>query len=392
MKPMNFLIFFLAFLLVYFGVNYYVYLRGWQAFRTVSGIKPYYIFTFSFLSLAYIIMRFTGAYLPGFIHALLYWIGAFWFTGLLFLFLSVVFVDILRLINYLIPFFPAAILANPAKTKLITGIAVISFVALLNLAGYINTLFPAIIKLDIKIDKPLSKFKSTTIALVSDIHMGTLVGTNRVALMVKKINAANPDMVILAGDLIDEIQEPVFRNDVGSPLRNLKAKSLYAVTGNHEYIGGVESAVRYIESLGIKVLRDTCARINNELTLCGREDRSKGGRFQGKGRKELSELLKQVDFKDPVILLDHQPYHFEDVVKNKVDLQLSGHTHQGQFWPISLITNKIYELSHGYLKKGISQFYVSNGFGTWGPPIRLGNRPEIVIIHLYNSPGKTQGS
>jgi uncharacterized protein len=81
-------------------------------------------------------------------------------------------------------------------------------------------------------------------------------------------------------------------------------------------------------------------------------------------------------------MMDHQPFHLEDAVNNHVDLQLSGHTHHGQMWPFNYITEKVYELSWGYLKKGATHFYVSCGAGTWGPPVRVGNTPEIINIQL----------
>jgi len=174
----------------------------------------------------------------------------------------------------------------------------------------------------------------------------------------------------------------VLRNDIGSPLRTLSAPyGIYAVTGNHEYIGGVEKAVQYIESLGIRVLRDSVANIGNFFWLAGREDRDIK-RFNGKKRIPLNDILAGIDLSKPLLLVDHQPLGLNEAVEAGVDLQLSGHTHHGQLWPFSLIVKRMYEVSHGYLRKGDTQFYVSNGYGTWGPPVRIGNRPEVAIITL----------
>jgi predicted MPP superfamily phosphohydrolase len=162
----------------------------------------------------------------------------------------------------------------------------------------------------------------------------------------------------------------------------IKSKlGVYAITGNHEYIGGVESAVKYLKEHGIKELRDTCVLIDNRFYLVGREDRDRP-RFTGKPRHELSDLMQQVDRSYPVILMDHQPFNLDRTVDQGVDLQLSGHTHHGQLWPFNYITSAMYEISCGYKKIGQTHFYVSTGFGTWGPPVRLGNRPEIVQITL----------
>ena len=385
MRKMGFVIFFSIFFLVYFGANYYVFIRGWQGISGFPALRIPYTVAFIYLAIAYILMRFLGQYLPAVLSTVLYWSGSFWFAALLFSFLVVLSLDMLRLADHFIHFLPVAGSAAYLKYKGIVTFGSIVLVCMLLAAGYINTLFPATRHFTFEINRPNSSFRQVKLALASDIHMGTMVGKRRVASMVKMINANEPDLVVLAGDLLDEIHEPIFRNDVGAPLRELKAPlGVYAINGNHEYIGGVESSVKYIQSLGVSMLRDTVVKPGGDIYLAGREDRSKGGRFDGARRKPLAELLQGIDKNDPVILLDHQPHNFNEVVKNNVDLQLSGHTHHGQFWPFSALTRAMYELSWGYLKKGNTQFYVTNGFGTWGPPIRLGNRPEIAIITLVN--------
>jgi predicted MPP superfamily phosphohydrolase len=153
------------------------------------------------------------------------------------------------------------------------------------------------------------------------------------------------------------------------------------VTGNHEYIGGVEEACRYLTDHGIVVLRDRVARILKSVCIVGREDRSIRG-FSGRQRIPLETLLNGIDREDLVILMDHQPFHLDEAASLGVDLQLSGHTHHGQLWPFNFITAAVYELSWGYLQKGDMHVYVSSGVGTWGPPVRIGNVPEIVSIVL----------
>jgi predicted MPP superfamily phosphohydrolase len=113
--------------------------------------------------------------------------------------------------------------------------------------------------------------------------------------------------------------------------------------------------------------------------IVGREDRSIG-QFAGKKRKSLHELLENVNRTLPIILMDHQPFRLDEAEKEGVDIQLSGHTHHGQLWPFNFITRRIFEVSRGYKKKGNLHVYVSAGVGTWGPPVRTGNRPEIVQL------------
>jgi len=200
--------------------------------------------------------------------------------------------------------------------------------------------------------------------------------------MVNRINALKPDIILFAGDLVDEDLAPVIRHDLGKSLTRLSAPlGVYAITGNHEYIGGADKAVRYLEEHGINVLRDSVVLIGNSFYLAGREDRDKN-RFSNKARKNLAELLTGVDMAKPVIMMDHQPFRLDDVAAAGVDLQLSGHTHHGQLWPFNYITKAIFELSWGYKQKDKSHFYVSSGYGGWGPPVRTGNRPELVSIRM----------
>ena len=121
--------------------------------------------------------------------------------------------------------------------------------------------------------------------------------------------------------------------------------------------------------------------INNSFYLAGRDDRD-SKRFSGKERKGLDKVLEGINLSLPVIMMDHQPFNLQQVVDAGVDFQLSGHTHHGQLWPFGYITNAIYEISWGYKQKGNSHFYVSSGYGGWGPPVRTGNRPEILDIYI----------
>ena len=166
-------------------------------------------------------------------------------------------------------------------------------------------------------------------------------------------------------------------------LKNLHAPlGVYAITGNHEYIGGAAEAVAYLTEYNIKFLSDTAEFLDNRFYLAGRDDRDKT-RFTGKPRKSLADILKNANHSFPILLMDHQPFQLSIPEELGVDLQLSGHTHDGQIWPFNYITNAIYEVSWGYKKKGNTHIYVSCGYGTWGPPMRIGNHPEVVSITLH---------
>ena len=171
------------------------------------------------------------------------------------------------------------------------------------------------------------------------------------------------------------------KQQVSDTFRKLSAPyGVFAVLGNHEYIGGnAEEAIKYLGEAGVKVLRDSSQEIAGSFYLIGRDDRS-SERVNKVKRQDLKTLMKGIDRSFPTILMDHQPSQLEEPVEQGVDLQLSGHTHAGQLFPIRYITRRIFEDDWGLLRKGNFQLIVSSGYGTWGPPIRLGNTPEVVDI------------
>jgi predicted MPP superfamily phosphohydrolase len=301
---------------------------------------------------------------------------------MLYFILIALFIDFGRILNHFFHIFPASFYVDYQHTKLIVLFISLSLVAMIVTGGFINARSPGIRKLELHVRKVVPGEKSLNIVLASDIHLGTIIAKRKANRLVAAINALHPDIVLFAGDVVDEDLAPVIKNNLGANLGQIKSKfGVFAITGNHEYIGGVEPAVKYLREHGITVLRDTTMLIDRRFYLVGREDRDRS-RFTGKQRKELKELMEQVDLSFPVILLDHQPFNLERAVEQRVDLQLSGHTHHGQLWPFNHITTAMYEISYGYKLTGNTHFYVSSGFGTWGPPVRLGNRPEIVQIIL----------
>lgn len=379
----NFIIFFSIVFTVYGLVNYYIFIRGWQAIPKGIPLRTYYLIFFLVISLSYFLGRILENYSASRLSDVFVWIGSLWLGLMVYLLLSILLIDILRSVNHFIGIIPAVLFKDYQRTKQIAAIVVLSVSVILIIAGRINALSPKIQTLDLKVNKTVNSQKDWNIVLASDIHLGTLIGQSRLDVLVKMINDLKPDLVLFAGDIIDEDLTPVINQDLGETLKNINAKfGVYAITGNHEFIGGVEPAVKYLTNHGINVLRDSSVKIGDSFYLVGREDRSTN-QFAHKRRKELSELMKSVDKNLPVVMMDHQPFALNEAVENGVDLQLSGHTHHGQLWPFNYITKMVYELSWGYKKKGDTHFYVSSGYGGWGPPIKLGSRSEIVNIKLH---------
>lgn len=381
MKLMNQIIFFSVLILVLGSVHFYIIVRGLQAIP--PAYKTAFITAILVFALSYFAARIMEKTSCNVITDLLVWIGSFWFAIMMYLFFALLLIDFLRLANHFVPFFPSFVTGDIQKTKAVLGWIVVSVISITVLAGYINSRRPVLKTYNLEIKKTAGGMKSLNIAMVSDVHLGTIIGRTYLKIIVDKINALNPDIILLPGDVIDEDIKPVVDNNVGELLTTLKSKyGVYAVTGNHEYIGGVNAAVEYLTNHGVKMLRDTSALIDNKFYLVGREDRSVK-MFTGKSRKPLEEILKDVDKSLPVILMDHQPIGLSEAEKNGADLQFSGHTHNGQLWPLNYITDAVYEIGWGYLKKGNTHYYVSCGVGGWGPPARLGSRPEILNFVLH---------
>lgn len=380
MKNFGFIIFFSIVLVLYALINYYIIRRGLSALPEGSPMKMWIILGVSFMAIAFIAGRFLERISVNTFTATLIWIGSFWLGIMVYLLLQLVLIDLLRLLNMAFGFIPS--FSDPEKVRKVIAISIVSITVLIVLLGHINTWFPVVRNYELKIEKQGGQMKDLHIVAFSDVHLGTAIEKRHLSIIVKKVNALNPDIILIPGDIIDEDIAPVIHNNVGGILTQLKAKlGVFAVTGNHEYIGGVMASKNYLKDHGVELLNDTAQLINNSFYLVGREDLTIKQFTNGK-RKALSEIMEGIDDSKPIILMDHQPFKLEIAEQNGIDLQLSGHTHHGQLWPFNYITNMVYELSWGYKKKGSTHYYVSSGIGGWGPPIRTVNRPEIISIKL----------
>lgn len=378
MKIAQFLIFFGIVLLVYSAVNYYIFIRGYQAIPSGTVWKKVFLVVFLFLASSFVAGRILEKVWLSPVSDFFTWTGSFWLALMLYFFLIVLAVDLVRLVDHFTGFLPE--INQNFKSRFL--IASILTVFVIVAAGHINALTPQIRKLEITLPKKSERNSEMTIAFASDIHLGTIVGSRRAAGFANRVNALNPDLILLGGDILDEDLAPVLRLNIGDSLRKLKAPmGVIGITGNHEYIGGAEKAIKYLEEHGIMMLRDSSIVLPNDVVIIGREDRDMS-RFEGKTRKKVSDLVNSAGSGLPTIMLDHQPFELDAKVKEGVDLTMSGHTHHGQMWPLSYVTKAIYEVSWGYAKRGNMHIYVSSGYGSWGPAVRIGNRPEIVFITL----------
>ncbi len=215
---------------------------------------------------------------------------------------------------------------------------------------------------------------SIRMVLASDLHLGYHNNRAELARWVDMINAEHPDIVIFAGDIVDRSLRPLHDERMADEFKRINAP-VFACLGNHEYYSGISGSIDFYRDAGITLLRDSSVAVGN-VVIIGRDDRT------NRHRKSLGSLMRGVDKSKYIVLLDHQPYHLEQAEHSGVDFQFSGHTHNGQLWPISLITEAVYEDAYGPWRRGSTRYYVSSGLGIWGAKFRIGTCSEYVVATI----------
>ena len=200
--------------------------------------------------------------------------------------------------------------------------------------------------------------KPVKLVLMSDLHLGYHNRRKEFARWVDLINNEHPDMILVAGDIIDGSMRPLRDERMHEEFRRLEAP-VFACLGNHEYFSGEPEAQRFYRDADICLLQDTTTQLG-----------------------DLKDLVASADKSKYLILLDHQPYHLEQAEREGIDFQFSGHTHHGQVWPVSWITDMMYECAFGTYQRGATNYYVSSGIGIWGGKFRIGTRSEYLVLTI----------
>ncbi len=373
-------IFLTVVLTVYILVNLWLWFKGRRALSGAGINTTLYSAIFVALASTFVIGKFLEHSYSNLFTDIVNVIGGFWMGFMLYGFLAWLTADILLLLQKPFHLVPAAVMP---KLRLWIFAGITSGTVLLIIIGFLNAISPVTKRYTIETTKNFSSgSEPLKIVAVSDIHLGSIIRKRSMRHLSEMISDEKPDLVLFLGDLLDGSIGPVLRGDLLSWLSIPAPRyGMYAITGNHEFMSDLGRSIPYIESKGIRVLKDEVVRLDNGVQLIGRIDRT-ALHTPGSSRKPLEKLLAQADTTAPVILLDHQPYDLSALAGTPVDMQLSGHTHNGQMWPLNLITEKMFELSHGYRVFGRTHVIVSSGFGIWGPRMRIGTRPEILSIKL----------
>lgn len=310
------------------------------------------------------------------LSGILYRFSTSWVIIFLYLLIAVLLIDILRLINLYTHFIDNEKISLIFNQNIITSTFIFGVVTLILVIGniqYHNKKRQHLSIFTNKIETPIR------IVGISDLHIGYTITSKEVSKWVSIINDEKPDIVIIAGDIIDNHTRPILKDSLNKVFNRINAPmGIYACTGNHDLMYAIKDSTDIYKKSGISLLRDSYINLN-DITIIGRDD------YSNSKRDELKNIIKNIDMSKFTILLDHQPTKLNDAVINGIDFQLSGHTHRGQIFPISLLTDYLFDVSYGYHKIENTHFYVSSGLGIWGGKFRIGTKSEYLVLDLKPS-------
>lgn len=387
-SPSFFMIMMLCF---YIALNVYLLARLLRTLADTGAARFFPAAAIVLLALSFPVGRILSRRLPGRFSEALIFAGTLYLAPMIYAFILTVAADILRALNFafrITPHPPPYL--KKGRVRMVAGIVFLSLAV--SLAGAYNASKPAVRHLSFDLPPARAGEGDFRIAAVSDIHLGHFVTNRRLSQLVRLINAEKPDIVLLAGDIIDDPSLFCGRAseaETAAILRTVKADmGVWAIPGNHEYYGGVERAAQILKEGGVGFMRDEWAAPRGRLLLIGRDDRA-SERIEGRVRKPLQDILDDAANTLagqlgtlPIIVLDHQPIGLEDASRAGVTMQISGHAHRGQLFPVNFIVALLYEKYYGPHRKGETSYYISSGAGTWGPPVRTTGRPEIAVINM----------
>jgi len=318
-----------------------------------------------------------------------------WFGSVLYILFTIAVVDFIRIILKYIIKIPPEILSS---RNLFVTAGTLCIIVILSVSsyGYLHARKIQTTKYAVTIQKKCDNHDSLKVVLTADFHLGYNMGNTEMGQMIKKINAQSPDLVLIAGDIFDNDFDAVKDPDrIAETLREIQSTyGVYACYGNHDIQekvlagftfgrkGKRESDPRmdaFLRDSDIVLLKDEGILIDNSFYLIGRADRRRPGRGIDK-RKTPSELTEYLDKEKPIFVIDHAPYELEELSTEGVDLDLCGHTHDGQLFPGNLVMKLLWENAYGYLKKGNMHNIVTSGVGVFGPNMRIGTKSEICSI------------
>lgn len=294
--------------------------------------------------------------------------------------------NIFMFVNWLLRIVPSRILKSK-KLVIVVMLSAIAFTTITLITGsYLNN-NPIINTYSITIPKKSSTINSLKVVSVADLHLKKLTSIRFLHVLVNKIRLANPDIIVLPGDIVEtngNIDKEQL-NEFLEVLKDIKTNyGIYAVKGNHDYTGDMADKTGFYKRLGIKMLTDSLIEVDDKFCIIGLN-------YRGNNERRPLDSLLRFKTKDlPMLMLDHAPYCLEEALKNKIDVQFSGHTHYGQIWPFSYITELVYEIAWGYKQINNTHIFVSCGVQDallpgrqdFSIPVRIGSDSEIMEVNI----------
>ena len=378
------ILFLLVYVSVYGGVHVYAFLKLKRGFELGLSANLLLALLMVVMVAAPIVVGALERNSQGALVRGLAYISFMW-MGLLFIFItSSFFFDIYKLLHFTARNLTGNLFTNLTLSP--RGYTLVSLFLSLSIVvyGYFDALNIRTEHVTIETAKLPANIEKVRIAQISDVHLGLIVGKLRLGRMLDRVKEARPDMLVSTGDLVDgHMDEPA---SLAAMFRNIPTRyGKFAITGNHEFYAGLKDALAFTEKAGFVILREEGQTIQGLINIAGVDDPARGPyrRKHAASEKALLEKMPQTLY---TILLKHQPVVSKDAM-GLFDLQLSGHTHQGQIFPFNYMTRLVYRLSSGLTKLGNpTRVYVSRGTGTWGPPIRFLAPPEVTIIDIVTPP------
>ncbi|MFH0818813.1 MAG: metallophosphoesterase [Patescibacteria group bacterium] len=362
--------------------NYWIYYSIIKFFNILSGpFKTSILAVLIILALSFVITVIMLKIHDNIITRSLYFLGAYWMGLFFYVLMSLVLIWVIYFVGKLL---------NLDLNMVIVNTIVYGICLIISFYGIYETFNPQLNKIDVRIKNLPDSWQDKTIVQLSDVHLGAIHRPAFLNKIVKQVNELNPDVIVITGDMFDGMDGKLEPFIFG--LSSFKAKQgIYFVAGNHEEYLGMQEPLNIIKKANIKILNNEVVNING-LQLVGLAYNNNAD-------------IKNLDLNQPSVFLQHMPtdinlnatstvshqaniYWQPDVIFDKaiemgIDLQLSGHTHAGQFFPFNLLTKKIFKnYDYGLHQQGDFQIYISSGTGTWGPPLRIGTKSEIAVIQL----------
>ena len=386
---------------VYLALCVYIFIRGVRWLSTCHGffakkwVRAVLIGVYAFLAFSILIAFWMPESL---LRRILKLISNYWLGTLLYLILTIAVADILRFLLKRVNFPGKEKLFSRAGHAVVGGIC-FAVITAFTVTGIVTAQTIRTTGYEVTVKKDCGSRKSLHVVLIADLHLGYNIGVRYMEKMVERINELNPDVVVIAGDIFDNEYEALDRPEkLAEVLDQIRTKyGVYACYGNHDIeepiLAGFTFGKKGVKKVsdprmdeflvrsGIRLLRDEAVLLDDSFYLYGRPDLERPGRGIEK-RKTPEELTEDLDLTKPVIVIDHEPKELAELAAAGVDLDLCGHTHDGQMFPGNLTINLMWENACGYLKKGDMHNIVTSGIGVFGPNMRVGTKSEICNIKV----------